>query len=462
MDDVLFDIAQERALDYIAKAHRRRVFPDAAAVAGLAAFDEPLPDRPVDALDTIRLLDRAGSPATVATTGGRYFGFVTGGSLPVATAADWLAAAWDQTGTMPVSSPAATRIECVAGRWVVEMLGLPPESVTGFVTGASIGNLVGLAAARRHLLLRLGHDVDADGLAGAPRLRVVAGEEVHSTVLKMLGILGFGRGNVELVPVDGQGRLRADRLPALDDRTILILQAGNVNSGASDPFVPAIAAARAAGAWVHVDGAFGLWAAASPRHRHLVEGVEGADSWVTDGHKWLNTPYDSGMIVCRHADALRGAMGLAATYMPASEEVPMKDLVPDFSRRARGIIVWAALRTLGREGVAELVERCCGHAGRLAEGLRAIGFEIHNEVVLNQVVASIGDEDFTARVRDQVERGGECWFGPTHWQGRAAVRLSVSSWATTDADIDRSLAAIGKAVTAVRSRRRVEAAPSVA
>ena len=457
MDDVLFDIAQERALDYLAKIHDRRVFPDTAAIAGLAAFDEPLPDSPVDALDTIRLLDRAGSPATVATTGGRYFGFVTGGALPVATAADWLVTTWDQTGTMPVSSPAADRIERIAGRWVVEALGLPRGSVTGFVTGASIGNLVGLAAARHELLARLGYDVEADGLAGAPGLRIVVGEEVHSTVLKMIGILGFGRDTIERVAVDAQGRIRADALPPLDDRTILVLQAGNVNSGAFDPFVPLVAAAREAGAWVHVDGAFGLGARASPRHRHLAAGVEGADSWVTDGHKWLNTPYDSAMVICRHPRAVQAAMGIAAAYMPASADVPMKDLVPDFSRRARGIPVWAALRTLGREGIAELVDRCCAHARRLAAGLREIGFEIHNEVVLNQVVASIGGEALTAAVRDEVERGGECWFGPTRWQGRAAVRLSVSSWATTDADIDRSLEAIARAVATVRARVNVGA-----
>jgi glutamate/tyrosine decarboxylase-like PLP-dependent enzyme len=266
----------------------------------------------------------------------------------------------------------------------------------------------------------------------------------------MLNLLGFGRDAVEIVPVDDQGRIRADLLPTLDERTILILQAGNVNSGAFDPFSEIMPAARKAGAWVHVDGAFGLWAAASPRYQHLTKGVADADSWVTDGHKWLNVPYDCGMIVCRDPDALQGAMALTAAYLPSGEEIAAKDLVPEFSRRPRGVTVWAALRTLGRAGVAELVERCCSHAKWLAEGLSAFGFEIHNEVVLNQVVASIGDADFTERVRQRVEADGECWFGPTHWQGRQAVRLSVSSWATTDRDIERTLDAIGRAVAAVK------------
>lgn len=457
MDEVLYDIAQERALDYLAKVYDRRVFPDAAGLAGLAAFDEPLPDEPVDALKTIQLLDRAGSPATVAGGGGRYFGFVTGGSLPVATAADWLVTAWDQNGSSPVNSPVAAKLEAVAGGWVREILGLPTDAATGFVTGASVGNLVAIAAARRQLLIRSGYDVDALGLFGAPPVRIVAGAEVHSSVLKVLGILGFGRERIEYVEVDGEGRMRPDRLPPLDDRTILILQAGNVNSGAFDPFPELIAAARAAGAWVHVDGAFGLWAAASPLYRHLTAGVEEADSWVTDGHKWLNVPYDCGMVVCRDAEALRGAMGIAAAYLPDTGDIPAKDMVPELSRRPRGITAWAALRTLGRAGVAELVERCCRHAATLADGLRRIGFEIHNEVVLNQVVASIGDEAFTAAVRDFAEKEGTCWFGPTNWQGRAAVRFSISSWATTEADVEMSLRAIGRAVDAVREERRIRA-----
>ena len=446
----LLEEAQARARAYVGAIGRRRVYPDEAALAGLEVFDEPLPDSPTDPLATIRLLDEAGSPATVATTGGRYFGFVIGGAYPVAIAADWLASAWDQAPGAVTVSPATTRIEAVAGKWMTQILGLPPESVTAFVTGASVGNLVGLAAARRHLLLRAGHDVEKDGLFGAPPLRVVVGAEGHSTLFKALAILGLGRQRVELVEADAQGRIRADRLPPLDDRTILCLQAGNVNSGAFDPFADIVPAARAAGAWTHVDGAFGLWAAASPRYAHLLAGVDGADSWVTDGHKWLNVPYDCGMLICRHPATLRGAMAIEAAYLP-DEAVAPKDLGPELSRRARAVPVWATLRTLGRQGVAELVDRCCAHARRLAEGLERIGFTIHNHVVLNQIVATIGTDELTDAVRRRVEADGMAWFGPTHWAGRPALRFSVSSWATTDEDIALTLDAVAGAVALLRA-----------
>ena len=443
--------AQRRALAYLENVTARSVYPDAAAIQGLKAFDEPLPDDPLAPETTLRLLDEAGSPATVASAGARYFGFVVGGSLPVALAADWLISAWDQTATMPVTSPTAAKLEAVASRWLLDILGLPAESAVAFVTGASIGNLLGLAAARHHLLRRVGYDVEAQGLFGAPPLRVVASAEIHSTLIKVLGILGLGRSRIETVETDAQGRLIPDRLPPLDDRTIVCIQAGNVNSGSFDPFRDVIARARTAGAWVHVDGAFGLWAGASAKTRHLVDGIDGADSWVTDGHKWLNVPYDCGMIACRHPEALRGAMGLTAAYMLSSEEIPAKDLGPEFSRRARGITVWAALRTLGRTGVADLVDRCCAHARRMAEGLRALGFDIHNDVVLNQIVASFGDAAQTARIQALVEQDGTCWFGPTQWRGRPAVRISISSWATGDGDIDAALAAIGRAVDTMRA-----------
>lgn len=449
----LLEDAHRRALKYICEIADRRVFPDEGALQGLAAFDEALPQDSTGGLETLRLLDERGSPATVATAGGRYFGFVVGGSIPVATAADWLVTAWDQTGTLPVSSPAVAKIEAVAGRWVREVLGLPEEAVTSFVTGASMANLLGLAAARTHLLHRAGYDLERLGMFGAPPIRVVAGAEVHSTLLKVLGVLGFGRDRVELVEADAQGRLRADRLPPLDERTIVLLQAGNVNSGAFDPFADVIAAARRARSWVHVDGAFGLWAAATPKYAQLTEGVEDADSWAVDAHKWLNVPYDSAMLICRHGDALQAAMRLTAAYAPSTAEMPAKDLTLEFSRRARGVPVWAALRTLGRSGVADLVEQCSSNARLLASGLERIGFEIHNEVVLNQVVASIGDAEFTAAVRSKVERDGGCWFGPTQWKGRDAVRFSVSSWATTAEDIEAAVNAIASAVESLSAQR---------
>jgi glutamate/tyrosine decarboxylase-like PLP-dependent enzyme len=446
--------AQRRSLAYVEQAPHRAVYPDADAVRALQLFDEPLPAGTTDGSETLALLDRVGSPATVASTGGRYFGFVVGGSLPSALAADWLVSAWDQSSTMPVNSPAVAAIEAVAARWILGLLGLPEDAAVGFVTGASIGNLVALTAARRHLLLKAGYDVDDKGLSGAPDLRVVVSDEIHATLLKMLGILGLGRARVERIPTDEQGRVRASLLPPLDDRTIVCLQAGNVNSGAFDPFREVAAATRAAGAWLHVDGAFGLWARAAPERAQLADGVELADSWVTDAHKYLNVPYDSGIVICRHPQSLRGAMSLTAAYMPVEEQVPAKDLLPEFSRRARGVPVWAALRTLGQSGVADLVERICRLAQRLAHGLADMGFEIHNDVVLNQVVASAGTPELTRRIRELVEEEGTCWFGPTRWRGRDAVRFSVSSWATTEADIDRSLAAIASAAR----RARAEAA----
>jgi glutamate/tyrosine decarboxylase-like PLP-dependent enzyme len=449
-EDVL-RAAQHHALSYLATVQDRNVYPDAAALERLRTFDEPLPQGRGDALDTIDMLAEVGGPATVASNAGRYFGFVVGGSLPVAMAADWLVSAWDQTATLALTSPAAAAIERVAGRWACELLGLPTEASVGFVTGASMGNLVGLAAARSHILRQLGHDVEAQGMHNTPPLRVVAGGEVHSTLFKVLAILGFGRDNVELVETDSQGRFRADRIPPLDERTIVLLQAGNVNSGAFDPFNEVCSAAHEVGAWVHVDGAFGLWAAASPHLSHHTAGVDNADSWLVGAHKWLNVPYDCSLVICRHAEAIGAAMRHSAAYAPPTGEAAPKDVVPEFSRRARGVPVWAALRTLGRAGVSELVERSCALARQLADGLEGIGFEVHNEVVLNQVVASIGTPEFTEAVREHVEKDGTCWFGPTSWQGRKAVRFSLSSWATTELDIERSLKSISKAVHELRA-----------
>jgi glutamate/tyrosine decarboxylase-like PLP-dependent enzyme len=434
--------ALERALAFATASPDRPVSPDAEALAGLAAFDEPWPDHPADGHETLAMLDSRGSPATVATTGGRYFGFVTGGVLPAALAADWLVSAWDQPAALPVMSPAVARIETIAARWVLEALDLPRSAAVAFPTGASQGNIVALAAARRAVLLRQGHDVEEAGLRDSPPIRVIISDEAHSTLIKGLGILGLGRKAVETVPTDSQGRMRLDALPALDDRTILCVQAGNVNSGASDPLRPLAEKARAAGAWLHVDGAFGLWARACSRLAHQLDGVELADSWVTDGHKWLNTPYDGGIVICRDTSALVGAMSFSAAYMPQDEAVPQKDMLMEFSRRARGVPVWAALRSLGRSGLDALVDRTCRHAERLAEALAAHGFTIHNEVALNQVVVSCGTPEATDRVREHVCASGFAWFGPTRWRGHHAFRISVSSWATGDGDIDALIAAL--------------------
>jgi glutamate/tyrosine decarboxylase-like PLP-dependent enzyme len=323
-----------------------------------------------------------------------------------------------------------------------DLLGLPAAAGAGFTTGATMANLTALAAARHAVLRAAGWDAEADGLFGAPPIRVVVGDEVHASVLKALSLLGLGRRRVERVPTDGQGRLRADALPDLSPTTIVCIQAGNVNTGAFDPAAEVCAAARQAGAWVHVDGAFGLWAAASPRRWHLTAGIADADSWAVDAHKWLNVPYDSGIAFVRNADDLRAAMAVGAAYLIAGADREPSHHTPDMSRRARGIEIWAALRSLGREGVADLVDRCCRHTRRFAEGLRAGGYEVLNHVVLNQALVSFGDDESTRRVIAAVQADGTCWFGGTEWHGRAAMRVSVSSWATTDDDIERSLAAV--------------------
>jgi glutamate/tyrosine decarboxylase-like PLP-dependent enzyme len=395
-------------------------------------------------MEIVRLLDECATPNTVASAGPRYFGFVTGGTLPASLGAAVLASAWDQNAALEVMSPAAAALEETAARWALSLLCLPPQSAVGFTTGATMANLTALAAARHAVLGRAGWDVEEQGLGGAPPVSVVVGDEVHVSVLKALSLLGFGRARLRRVPVDGQGRMRAELLPALDGPAIVCAQAGNVNTGSFDPLRAICERAHASGAWVHVDGAFGLWALASPAHGRLADGAQLADSWATDAHKWLNAPYDSGFAIVREPDALRAAMASSAAYLAAGQARDGCALVPEMSRRARGVEVWAALRSLGRRGVAELVERCCRLARRFADGARAAGYEVLNDVVLNQVLVSFGGAERTQRIIEAVQRDGTCWCGGTVWQGRTALRFSVSSWATRDADIDRSLAAVDR------------------
>jgi len=435
-------LAARRALAYLQTVRSRRVAPSQSAVLDLAQFEEPLPEGPGDARSVLDLLDRVGSPATVANAGGRFFGFVNGAALPVSVAATWIASAWDQNAALRVMSPVAAALEEVALGWVRDALGLLPECVGSIVTGASMANFTGLAAARHALLERSGWDVEGDGMFGAPRLTVIVSDEVHASLLKALGLLGFGRQRVIRVPADEQGRMRADSLPALDDRTIVCIQAGNVNSGAFDPATAVCRRAAEAGAWVHVDGAFGLWAAVSPRHRHLTEGFNLADSWATDGHKWPNVGYDCGIAMVRNAAAMRAAMAVSAAYFSPGELREPSSYTPEMSRRARGVELWATLRSLGRQGLAELIERTCQHARRFAEGLRVAGHEILNEVVINQVLVSFGEPAVTRAVIAKVQSDGTCWCGGTDWHGRPAMRISVSSWATTEEDVETSLAAI--------------------
>lgn len=425
--------ADARGLRYTEGTVGRRVFPSKEAIAALHAFDEPLPQQGLPAEATLALLDDIGSPATTASNGPRYFGFVIGASLPVAAAAERLMLAWDQCASTFDNSPVADQLERIAGHWVLDALDLPRDSAVGFGTSATACTLGALAAARRALLARQGWDFDRQGLNGAPEIKVVVSELVHITVKKALRILGFGLDRIIHAPVNAHGQIDASRLPSLDDRTILCLQAGEVNSGEFDPFMRLVPRAKDAGAWVHVDGAFGLWARASSL-KALTEGIEQADSWTTDAHKWLNVPYDCAMAICRDAQALAGAMNSDAVYSSASADA-QKNLTLEFSRRARGIPVWAALRSLGRSGIAELVERHCAQARSIGDGLAQAGFEVLNRVVLNQVLFRCETDAQTHAVREAVQTSGEAWFGGTLWQGRPALRISVSSWRTRDHDV---------------------------
>lgn len=446
----LLKSAAERACAYLAKLDSRAVAPTRDAIAALDSLDHSLPESSASPEQILALLDQLGSPATTATAGGRFFGFVIGGSLPVSLAANWLAGAWDQNAGSSQISPIAGKLEAVAERWLLDFLRLPTESAVGFVTGGTMANFTGLAAGRHAVLERLGWDVEARGLFGAPPVTVVVSEEAHPTLHKALGLLGLGREQVLRVPCDNQGRMRAEALPEFHSPAIVCIQAGNVNTGSFDPAGEIIARAGKRGAWVHVDGAFGLWARTSGQLEHLAEGLELADSWATDAHKWLNVPYDSGLAIVRDKNALSSAMSVHAAYLPSGETRFPSDYTPELSRRARGVEVWAVLRCLGRRGVRELIERCCRHARHFAEGLRAAGYQILNDVVLNQVLVSFGSEEETHRVISAIQAEGTCWCGGTLWQGQTAMRISVSSWATTEADVEASLAAMLHAAQSVK------------
>ena len=442
-DGKLMREAAERGIRYRESLDGRKVGPTPEAIAAVAGFDEALPEEGRSAAGTLALLDEIGSPASVAMAGPRFFGFVIGGSLPVTVAANWLATAWDQNSVMNEVTPAVAKLEIVAQRWLYELFGLPQDCAASFVTGATIANFTALAAARHKVLADVGWDVEKDGLIGAPEITVIIGEEAHPTLTKSLGLLGLGRERALRIPVDGQGRMIAAAMPAIDGPAIVCTQVGNINTGAFDPVAEICSAVQPAGAWVHVDGAFGLWAAAVPGMRHRTEGIERADSWATDAHKWLNVPYDSGVAITRHASVLKAAMAITADYLPTdTQHRNPSDFTPELSRRARGVDIWAALRSLGRRGVEDLIERCCSHARRFADGLRASGCEILNDVVLNQVLVSFGDDDTTARVIEEIQRDGTCWCGGTVWQGRRAMRISVCNWSTTEADVDISLEAM--------------------
>ena len=450
----LLELAAGRAERYLETLSDRSVFPPEAALKRLAELGGTLPAEGAEAADVLRLLDEIGSPGTVATAGPRYFGFVTGGALPATLAANWLAGAWDQCAGLDVLSPVSSALEEISSRWLVEILALPERCAVGFVTGATMANFTALAAARNGVLESAGWDVEADGLIGAPAMTVIGGEEIHISVVKALGMLGLGRNRIVRVPADAQGRMCADLLPRISGPTIVCMQAGNVNSGAFDPAREICRRAHAAGAWVHVDAAFGLWAAAAPNRKHLVAGIEEADSWATDAHKWLNVPYDSGIAFVREERHLKAAMSANAAYLVRGEKRDPNLFAPEMSRRSRGVEVWAALRSLGRKGLADLIEQNCRMAERFAERLKAAGYEILNDVVLNQVLVSFGSDELTRQTIAAVQADGTCWCGGTTWHGKAAMRIAVSSWATTDADVDRSLEAMIRVAAEVTAKRK--------
>lgn len=448
-DKALFEQVKSYAFAYMDHVNHRPVFPDPATIEKLSAFDEPLPEQPQSATEILRLLDVFGSPATVAQTGGRYFGFVNGNAVPVALAARWLSDIWNQNPALYVISPTVAKLEQVCESWVREILNLPAETVAGFVSGTSIATLCGLAAGRYALLKNLGWDVNEDGLFGAPPVRVVVSQQAHGTVFKALALLGIGKKCLELIPAESEGRIDVAYLPKLDLSTLVILQAGNVNSGSFDNFEHICNLAEAAGAWVHIDGAFGLWAAASPTKKHLTQGIEKANSWSVDGHKTLNTSYDCGIILCKNREALAASMQATGSYIQYSENRDSMLYTPDMSRRARAVELWATLSFLGHSGVAELVDGFCERAIQFANQLGKNGFHVLNEVVFNQVLVTCDNAAETKATLAGIQASGECWCGGTVWQDKPAIRISVCSWATTSEDVDRSVKAFIKARNAV-------------
>ena len=444
MEDLreLFELTSSLAADFYGTLDERPVYPRASLDELREAFALPLPDEETDAQTVIAELAAAADPGIVATTSGRYYGFVIGGSVPASVAADWLTTAWDQNAGLYVGGPSASVVEEVAGAWLLELLGLPRDASFGFVTGGQMANFTALAAARHHVLAHVGWDVEKHGLSGAPRIRVIVGEKRHGTIDRALRMLGLGA-PTDVVPVDEQGRMRSDELSIGNEPTIVCAQAGEVNTGSFDPF-HAIADRRdaAPNAWVHVDGAFGLWAAVSDSLRPFVDGVERADSWATDAHKWLNVPYDCGIAFTAHPDSHRAAFSARAAYLTSDDtQREQIDWNPEHSRRARAFPVYAAIRSLGRSGIVDLIERSCRHARRFAVGFERLGAEVLNDVELNQVLVRFASDEETNDALRAVQDSGEAWMSGTVWDGRAAIRISVSNWQTTDEDVDRTLEA---------------------
>lgn len=435
----VFEKAQEYGFHYLEKVFDRNVYPTQEAIDNLQIFDEDMPQSPSQAANIIDQLYEFGAPATVAQVGGRYFGFVDGSAVPAGLAAKSLATYWDQNAAMHVLSPITSKLETVVEKWLKQIFNLPKSTVAGFVSGTSMATFCGLAAARYRLLNRMEWDINKKGLFCAPNIRVVTGEHAHSTALKAIGLLGFGKENIEWVDVDEQGRIKPNMLPELDYRTLLILQAGNVNSGSFDPFVEICEKANQAGAWVHIDGAFGLWVAAAQSLSYLTQGIEKANSWSVDGHKTLNTPYDSGIILCDDKDALVSALHMTGSYIVVSDERDGMFYTPEMSRRARAIELWATLKYLGRSGIDEMITGLHQRAVQFAQELKKNGFEVLNNVVFNQVLVAGETDEITNRTLQNIQEARECWVGGSAWFDRAVIRISVCSWATTEADVSRSV-----------------------
>ena len=450
-DKSLFEKAMSLGFDYLTSANDRNVYPTDAAIADLKHFEEEMPKTSSPAHEVIELLNQYGAPGTSTIVGGRYFGFVNGSVTPAGLAAKNLSIYWDQNTALQVISPISSKLEMVVQNWLIDLMDLPAETVAGFVSGTSMANFCGLAAARYRALKNQGWDLTAQGMFGAPKIRVVTGRHAHSTILKAISLIGLGKSNIEWVEVDDQGRIIADQIPELDKTTILILQAGNVNSGAFDNFEAICEKAKQAGAWIHIDGAFGLWAAATQQLKYLTKGIEYGDSWAVDGHKTLNTPYDSGIVMCRDQDALVASLHMSGGYIIQGDERDGMYYTPEMSRRARIMELWATLKYLGKEGVAQMIVGLHHRALQFAQLIREVpGFQVLNDVVFNQVMVQCESDELTDQVVAEIQRLRTCWVGGSTWEGRKIIRVSVCSWVTTEKDIEMSVQSFTEALQNVK------------
>ena len=438
-DKDIFEQARFYAYEYIDGIEKMDVFPSKSSLENMNSFDEDLPEQSVSAKEVIELLHKFGSPATIAQTGGRYFGFVNGGAVPVSLGVKWLSDIWDQCGGLYLTSPINAKLETICENWLKKIFNLHEQTIAGFVSGTSMANLCGLSAARFHLLKKMDWNINENGLNGAPELRIIAHDQVHASVKKTLSMLGYGKKSIELIPSDNQGKLIIAELPKLDNSCLVLLQAGNVNTGSFDNFEQVCDLANEVGAWVHIDGAFGLWAAASKTLSHLTKGMEKASSWAVDGHKTLNTPYDSGVVLCKHPDALISSLQATGEYIIYSDHRDPLLYTPELSKRSRAIELWATMKYLGCKGIDEMVTGFHLRAKQLEKGLKEIGFQIVNDVVFNQVLIASENDEKTKQIIQHIQKSGECWLGGSTWQGKAVIRVSICSWMTTENDIKRTI-----------------------